>query len=285
MIEAPTKHVISRIRSSYTQFSEKEKLIADYILENTEDIVHSTINQVADDLMVADATVFRFCKRLGFKGYQAMKIALASEIVNPIQDIHEKISEEDTDFEITEKVFQANIRALETSRDVQNPLSLKKAMEYLVEADRVFFFGSGGSNILAMDAQHKFMRTGMEAYAYPDTHLQLMSASQMRETDVAVVISHTGSNQDILDIVDVAKENHVKIIAITNFAKSPLTKVVDLSLYTVAEETEFRSEALASRIAGLSLIDSLFVNYSVKMKEQAQTATQRMRDAISRKRV
>ncbi|GEN54680.1 MurR/RpiR family transcriptional regulator [Halobacillus faecis] len=285
MIEAPTKHVISRIRSSYSQFSEKEKLIADYILENTEEIVHSTINQVADNLMVADATVFRFCKRLGFKGYQAMKIALASEIVNPIQDIHEKISEEDTDFEITEKVFQANIRALETSRDVQNPLSLKKAMEYLIEADRVFFFGSGGSNILAMDAQHKFMRTGMEAYAYPDTHVQLMSASQMRETDVAVVISHTGSNQDILDIVDVAKENKVKIIAITNFAKSPLTKVVDLSLYTVAEETEFRSEALASRIAGLSLIDSLFVNYSVKNKEQAQTATQRMRDAISRKRV
>ncbi|CDQ18890.1 DNA-binding transcriptional regulator, MurR/RpiR family, contains HTH and SIS domains [Halobacillus karajensis] len=285
MIEPPTKHVISRIRSSYNQFSEKEKLIADYILENTEDIVHSTINQVADDLMVADATVFRFCKRIGFKGYQAMKIALASEIVNPIKDIHETISENDTDLEITEKVFQANIRALETSRDVQNPLSLQKAMKYLIEADRVFFFGSGGSNILAMDAQHKFIRTGMEAHAYPDTHLQLMSASQMRENDVAVVISHTGSNQDILDIVDVAKKNQVKTIAITNFAKSPLTKVVDLSLYTVAEETEFRSEALASRIAGLSLIDSLFVNYSVKMKEQAQAATQKMRDAISRKRV
>lgn len=285
MIEAPAKHVISRIKSSYTQFSEKEKLIADYILENTEEIVHSTINQVADDLMVADATVFRFCKRLGFKGYQAMKIALASEIVNPIQDIHETISENDTDLEITEKVFQANIRALETSCDVQNPLSLQKAMEYLVEAERVFFLGSGGSNILALDAQHKFIRTGMEAYAYQDTHLQLMSASQMRPTDVAVVISHTGSNRDILDIVEVAKENDVKVIAITNFAKSPLTKMVDLSLYTVAEETEFRSEALASRIAGLSLIDSLFVNYSVKMKEQSQSATQKVRDAISRKRV
>lgn len=285
MIEAPTKHVISRIRSSYSQFSEKERLIADYILENTEEIVHSTINQVADNLMVADATVFRFCKRLGFKGYQAMKIALASETVNPIQDIHETILETDTDSEITEKVFQANIRALETSRDVQNPLSLQKAMEYLVAADRVFFFGSGGSNILAMDAQHKFIRTGMEAHASPDTHLQLMSASQMRSTDVAVVISHTGSNQDILDIVDVAKENGVKTIAITNFAKSPLTKVADLSLYTVAEETEFRSEALASRIAGLTLIDSLFVNYSIKMKKQTQAATKKMRDAISRKRV
>ncbi|QAS53374.1 MurR/RpiR family transcriptional regulator [Halobacillus litoralis] len=285
MIEAPTKHVINRIRSSYSQFSEKEKLIADYILENRDEIVHSTINQVADDLMVADATVFRFCKRLGFKGYQAMKIALASEIVNPIKDIHETISEADTDFEITEKVFQANIRALESSRDVQNPESLSKAMDSLVEAERVFFFGSGGSNILALDAQHKFIRTGMEAHAYADTHLQLMSASQLRETDVAVVISHTGSNKDLLDIVEVAKQSGAKTIAITNFAKSPLTKLVDLCLYTVAQETEFRSEALASRIAGLSLIDSLFVIYSMKNKEKTQEATQKMRGAISRKRV
>jgi RpiR family carbohydrate utilization transcriptional regulator len=285
MQEAPTKHVISRIRSSYSQFSEKEKLIADYILENTEQIVHSTINQVADDLMVADATVFRFCKRLGFKGYQAMKIALASEIVNPIKDIHETIKETDNDLEITEKVFQANIRALESSRDVQNAESLSKAMEYLLEAKRVFFYGSGGSGILAQDAQHKFIRTGMDTHAYTDSHLQLMSVSQLNEDDLAVVFSHTGSNRDTLDIVDIAKEKGAKTLAITNFAKSPLTKKVDLSLYTVAQETEYRSEALASRIASLSLIDSLFVNYSVKMKEQAQEATQRMRDAISRKRM
>ncbi|MGP4069236.1 MurR/RpiR family transcriptional regulator [Halobacillus sp. B29] len=285
MAEAPTKHVINRIRSSYSQFSEKEKLIADYILENRDQIVHSTINQVADDLMVADATVFRFCKRLGFKGYQAMKIALASETVNPIQDIHETITENDTDLEITEKVFQANIRALEASRDIQNYESLAKAMDDLLSAERVFFYGSGGSGILAMDAHHKFLRTGMETHAYTDSHLQLMSASQLREGDLAVVISHTGSNKDILDIVDVAKSNGARVMAITNFAKSPLTKSVDLSLYTVAQETEFRSEALASRIAGLTLIDSLFVNYSIKKKEQAKASTQKMRNAISRKRM
>ncbi|MGP4077066.1 MurR/RpiR family transcriptional regulator [Halobacillus sp. K22] len=285
MAEAPTKHVINRIRSSYSQFSEKEKLIADYILENRDQIVHSTINQVADDLMVADATVFRFCKRLGFKGYQAMKIALASETVNPIQDIHETITENDTDLEITEKVFQANIRALEASRDIQNHETLAKAMEDLLSAKRVFFYGSGGSGILAMDAHHKFLRTGMETHAYTDSHLQLMSASQLKEGDLAVVISHTGSNKDILDIVDVAKSNGARVIAITNFAKSPLTKSVDLSLYTVAQETEYRSEALASRIAGLTLIDSLFVNYSIKKKEQAKASTQKMRNAISRKRM
>ncbi|UOQ45064.1 MurR/RpiR family transcriptional regulator [Halobacillus salinarum] len=285
MADAPTKHVINRIRSSYSQFSEKEKLIADYILENKDEIVHSTINQVADDLMVADATVFRFCKRLGFKGYQAMKIALASETVNPIKDIHETITENDSELDISEKVFQANIRALEASRDIQNQDTLESALSYLLEAERVFFYGSGGSGIVALDAQHKFIRTGMSTHAFADNHLQLMSASQLTPKDLAVIISHTGSNKDALDLVDVARENGAKTIAITNFAKSPLTKLVDISLFTVAQETEFRSEALTSRIAELSLIDSLFVSYSMKTKNQSQTSIQKMRKAISRKRV
>ncbi|MFC7062166.1 MurR/RpiR family transcriptional regulator [Halobacillus seohaensis] len=285
MTVAPTKHVMNRIRSSYNLLSDKEKLIADYILENKENIIHSTINQVADNLMVADATVFRFCKRLGFKGYQAMKIALASETVTAINDIHETINETDTDLEITEKVFQANIRALESTREIQSEETLAEATRFLLEAERVFFYGSGGSGIVALDAQHKFIRTGMSVHAYTDTHLQLMSASQLTENDLAVVISHTGSNKDTLDVVEVAKENGARTLAVTNFAKSPLTKLVDLSLYTVAQETEFRSEALASRIAGLTIMDSLLVNFSKSTKGKSQQSTQRMRDAISRRRM
>ncbi|SEA76134.1 DNA-binding transcriptional regulator, MurR/RpiR family, contains HTH and SIS domains [Thalassobacillus cyri] len=285
MIEAPAKHVLNRIRSSYTQFSEKEKLIADYILEDPENIIHATINQVSDDLMIADATVFRFCKRLGFKGYQAMKIALASEIVNPITDIHETINEDDSELEITEKVFQSNLNAIENTRAIQSREGISKALELLLDAKNVYFFGNGGSGIVALDAQHKFMRAGLPVNAYTDTHLQLMAASQMKEEDIAFFISHTGSNKDILDVVEVAKENHVKTIAITNFAKSPLTKAADVCLYTVSQETEYRSEALSSRIAELCIIDALYVTYSMKKQDQSQEALQKMRDAISRKRV
>ena len=85
--------------------SVKKKKIANYILEQPEQIIHSTINEVADDLNVADATVFRFCKRIGFKGYQAMKIALAAEIMTPIQQIHEEISETDNEKRLLKKSF------------------------------------------------------------------------------------------------------------------------------------------------------------------------------------
>ncbi|MES8790479.1 hypothetical protein U6O01_12330, partial [Cutibacterium acnes] len=76
-----SKNCLGQIRSHYARLSEKEKKIADYILNNPENIIHSTINDVAEDLNVADATVFRFCKRIGFKGFQAMKITLAAEII------------------------------------------------------------------------------------------------------------------------------------------------------------------------------------------------------------
>ncbi|SDK02196.1 MurR/RpiR family transcriptional regulator [Sediminibacillus albus] len=277
--------VTRRIRSSYKQLSEKEKQIADYIIENPGKIIHSTINQVSDDLTVADATVFRFCKRLGFKGYQALKIALASEIVNPIQDIHETISYEDSEVEIVHKVFQSNINALEYTREIQESSSFHKAVEMIVQSKQIHFYGNGGSGVVALDGQHKFMRTGLPSYAHTDTHMQLMTVSQLGESDTVVFISHTGSNKDLMEVVELAKEKGVQTIGITNFAKSPLNKLADVCLYTASQETEFRSEALSSRIAELSLIDALYVNYSIKKEEQSKQALTQIRQAISRKRI
>ncbi|WP_085506215.1 MurR/RpiR family transcriptional regulator [Thalassobacillus devorans] len=284
MAEAPS-HVLKRIRSSYQQFSEKEKQIADYIISNPEKIVHSSINQVADDLKVADATVFRFCKRLGFKGYQALKIALASELVSPIKDIHEEIIEDDTEMDIMKKVFQANINAIEYTREIQNENNFTKVLDIILNAKQIHFYGNGGSGVAAQDGQHKFMRSGLPSHAYTDTHLQLMAASQLTSEDAALFISHTGTNKDLLEVVDVAKQNGVPTIGITNYAKSPFSKAVDVCLYTVSPETGYRSEALASRLAELSIIDALYVNYSVKKKEQSQKAMAKMRKAISRKRL
>ncbi|MFD2639057.1 MurR/RpiR family transcriptional regulator [Piscibacillus salipiscarius] len=285
MTEQSQKFVLNRIRGSMSQFSEKEKQIATYILRNPQLIIHTTINQVADDLGIAEATVFRFCRRLGFKGYQALKIALAAEVVAPIEDIHEEISEDDSVLEITEKVFQSNIQAIERTKEIQNGNTLEQVIDRIIKSDCVYFFGNGGSGIVAQDAQHKFLRIGVNAHAYADTHLQLMATSQMTKNNIAFFISHTGANIDLLDVVEMAKERGVFTVAITNFAKSPLSEAVDVPLYTVSEETEYRSEALASRIAELSIIDALYVNYHIKTLEKSTSAVNRMRQAISKKRL
>lgn len=280
-----TQNCIGKIRSYYARLSEKEKKIADYILENPERIIHNTINEVAEDLHVADATVFRFCKRIGFKGYQAMKIALASEIIEPIQQIHEEISEHDDVKMITEKVFHSNIRTLENTLQILNGASIQKAVDILSRANRVEFYGTGGSAVIAMDAFHKFVRTGIKAFTFIDSHFQLMSASQLSDKDVAVIISHSGTNKDTINILKTAKANGTKTISITGYPKSPIAQNADVSLITSSEETEYRSEALSSRIAQLSLIDALYVNMMIINKETANKTLDKIRNAISDTRI
>lgn len=280
-----TMNGTARIRGAYSTLSKKEQRIADYILKQPEKIIHHTINQVADDLDVAESTVFRFCQRVGFKGYQALKIALASDVVAPLQDIHEDITETDTALEIAEKIFSTNGKTIESTRQILEGTSLEKTVELFLGARRIEFFGSGGSAVVALDAYHKFVRSGLQVSAILESHMQLMSASQLTSADVAVVISHSGASKETLDIAKLLKEKGVPMIAITNYAKSPLSKLADVSLYTVSQETAFRSEALASRIAELSLIDALFTAVMMRRGEAARASLQQMREAISLRRI
>ncbi len=275
------QNCIGKIRSYYARLSEKEKKIADYILQNPEQIIHCTINELAEDLNVADATVFRFCKRIGFKGFQAMKIALASEVIEPIQQIHEEITEQDNVKTVTEKVFQSNIRTLENTLQILNERSIQQAVDLLSKAKRVEFYGTGGSAVIAMDAFHKFVRTGIKAFSFIDSHFQLMSASQLSKNDIAVIISHSGTNKDTLNILKTAKKNGATTISITGYPKSPIAQNADVALFTSSEETEYRSEALSSRIAQLSLIDALYVNMMILNKETANKSLDKIRTAIS----
>ncbi|MBR3320395.1 MAG: MurR/RpiR family transcriptional regulator [Exiguobacterium sp.] len=280
-----TMNGTARIRGAYSTLSKKEQRIADYILKQPEKIIHHTINQVADDLDVAESTVFRFCQRVGFKGYQALKIALASDVVAPLQDIHEDITETDTALEIAEKIFSTNGKTIESTRQILEGTSLEKTIELFLGARRIEFFGSGGSAVVALDAYHKFVRSGLQVSAILESHMQLMSASQLTTADVAVVISHSGASKETLDIAKLLKEKGVPMIAITNYAKSPLSKLADVSLYTISQETAFRSEALASRIAELSLIDALFTAVMMRRGEAARASLQQMREAISLRRI
>ncbi|MCT4781605.1 MULTISPECIES: MurR/RpiR family transcriptional regulator [Exiguobacterium] len=279
-----TTNGLARIRGAYSTLGKKEQRIADYILKHPETVIHHTINQLADDLDVAESTVFRFCQRIGFKGYQALKIALAADVVAPMQDIHEDIAPDDTPLEIAEKIFTTNVRTIEATRQILDEESLERAVDLLLSGRRIEFFGSGGSAVIALDAYHKFVRSGLFVTANLEAHMQLMSASQLTKDDVAVIISHSGASKETLDVAKVLSGN-VPVIAITNYAKSPLSKLADVSLYTVSQETEFRSEALASRIAELSLIDALYTIVMIRRGEAGHEALQKMREAISLRRM
>jgi RpiR family transcriptional regulator, carbohydrate utilization regulator len=274
---------IRKIQSYYSRLSTTDQAIADFMIEKHEYVVHMTISEVAERLQIADATVFRFCKRIGFNGFQDLKISLAKEKKAP-DEMYDEITDSDDDLTIAHKVFKANIETLENTASLLSQHSIEEAMTAIKEAKGLYFFGVGGSATIAMDGYHKFMRTGTPSYAFIDSHFQLMAASQLSKKDVAIIISHSGSNKDTLQILNTANEAGATTIAITSFPKSIIASKAKIVLLTSSKETEYRSEALSSRIAQLSIIDALFVNLMVHSHEKGQKVLSKIRNAISQTR-
>lgn len=272
-----SQQCLSRIQSFYSEFSETEKKVADYILQSPEKMTYQTITQVADDIGVATSTIFRFCQRIGFKGYQRMKIVLATEITSPIREmVQEKIQEQDNERDVTEKIFNTSIRTFKDTIQMMDFSSIKKAVKVLVNAKRVEFYGTGSSGIVALDAHHKFIGSGISTVAYTDPFLQVRAASQLTENDVAVIISDSGANTETISVLDAAKEAGAKTIVITNLTRSPLNKKADIILRTVSSSIETRSDDVYSRIVQLSLIDALYTNVIKAQKGKNKNPIKKM---------
>lgn len=254
----PTNGFMMRLNSVSSKLSVTEKKAADFIQAHKEEIIHLSIAEVADQSHTSEASVVRLCKRLGYKGFQHIKISLAKEIVGLTQQIHEAIEANDSIAKLKKKIFQANIQALYDSMEVCEDSELERAIEAIREARYIEIYGNGASGAVALDAQHKFLKLGIKSFVHIDVFMQSMSASVLSDKDVVIAISHTGSNKEVIHAVKLAKAQGATVIAITNFSKSPLTKLADIHLYTAANETMFRTDAIASRIAQLTIIDTLF---------------------------
>ncbi|HEU5139767.1 MAG TPA: MurR/RpiR family transcriptional regulator [Bacillales bacterium] len=273
-----------RLEAVASQLSKKEKLVADYILANPGEVTHQSITELADHVGVAESTIFRLCKRIGFDGYQGFKISLARDVVKPMENIYQEINEGDEPGDLMNKVFHGHIQGLQDTLQLYDFEILEKAIARLAETNRIDFYGSGGSAVVAYDAVHKFIRTGLLCHAFEDGHMQVMSASMLDSSCVAFGISHSGSNKDVLQALEIAKSTGAFTIGLTQYARSPITKICDLVLYTKSRETLYRSEALSSRLIQLAVIDVLYVGTAIRRKEETLAGLEKIREAIAMKR-
>ncbi|MBO0411544.1 MurR/RpiR family transcriptional regulator [Enterococcus hulanensis] len=270
-----------QIKSMYNDFSPKEQAIADYILENPSKVSHSSISDLSAELGIADSTFFQFTKTLGFNGFKDFKMALLKQ-ENDLTaiTIHENVQKDDSELVMAQKVFDSNVSTLTDTKKLLKETDLKKAVKMISDSRRLYFFGVGGSEIVATDAYHKFLRSPIPVGHSTDYHLQLMEASLLTEEDCAMFISHSGKSKETIHIAEAAKKNGAKVIVMTSQINSPLAKLGDVVFISISEEIEFRSEALASRIAQLSIIDSLYVILMFHNRENAQDTISKVREVI-----
>jgi DNA-binding MurR/RpiR family transcriptional regulator len=259
-----------QIKVLYEEMGKAEKKIADWILLHPGELIPLSISELADKCGCSEATIVRFARRLGFGGYQELKISLAREESKPA--VSATISREDSCSAIFGKVCNEIYYSLELTKKALQPQAIASAAQALLAADSVLILGLGNSAPIAMDAEHKLLRTGIRARACSDNHMQAIAVSHTTSRDAVIGISHSGSSKDIVEALKIARQQGAATICITNHGKSPIVKQSDIVLQTASNETQYSILALNSRIAQLAIIDTLYF-YLVYQREEESLAS------------
>jgi RpiR family transcriptional regulator, carbohydrate utilization regulator len=274
---------IYTIHTLMDSFSGKEKSVAGYIIAHPAQAVHPSIEELAATIGVSVSTLLRFVKKLGYDGYQQFRIALATEVLAPETRFYERPVSGTEDAVAT--AFGVARSALEMTERILDRAALAEVAALACGAPVFHIFGLGGSGLVARDAFHKFIRSGLRCQTAEDFHLQLMLASQAGPEDLALVVSNTGANRDCLAIVDVLKKAGCKVAALTTYPLSPLARSADFLLLAAAPGASVISEAFSARIAHLAIIDSLYIEVMEILKGKGLENVERMRAAIAGRRV
>ena len=239
---------------------------------------------MAEEAETSEAMVVKTAKRLGFSGYKELRTALAAYKSQPHVDLHQEITPDDTARTIVQKVFRTSIQALEETLAILDMEAFSHAAELLHGARQRDFYGLGGSAQIARDVAHKFLRIGIRASVQDDTHMMAMSASLLRAGDVVVAFSHSGRTTGVIDSVQIARANRASVIAVTNYASSPLAEMSDVVLCATAQGSYLTSENAAARIAQLNIMDAIFIAVAQKGIQTAEASLVKTMAAVSAKR-
>jgi RpiR family carbohydrate utilization transcriptional regulator len=260
--------LLRQIKNSLPDLRKSEKVVGEFVLKDPKSVITMKTAEASKAMGISEPTLIRFCKAIGFSGFQELKINLSQQLAADDYFVMYEIEEEDTIHELCEKVFDTTISEILNVRSQIDQNILENAIETLVNAQRVEFYAFGGSAPVAMDGQHKFFRLKISSSYISDPHLQFMSANSLGKDDVVVAISQSGTTAALIDSIKIVRKNGAKVIGIMP-GETPLANICDFPLTINVGSNNRISKPVTSRIAYTAVIDVLTMGVA-QLKPEAQ---------------
>lgn len=271
--------LLVKIRFLIPSLPRAEKAFAQALLENPEAITQLTLAAIAAESGSSEASIIRFCKRMGYHGYSGLKEAFTAAIAEG-EEIHEEGIEETDGIEvILKKVFQSNVQTLQNTMVLAND-GYQAALDAIISAKSIHFFGVGDAFAACQFAFMKFCRLGIPCSAYSDVMLQYITADNLWPGDVALAISYEGRSRNVVQAMKIAKLRGATTISITKMNKSPLLKYTDISLFTSVSDLTVGRDKVTRRVADQFILDVLYLGYITKTKRDYSKRLKRTQTAI-----
>ncbi|MFP4535202.1 MAG: MurR/RpiR family transcriptional regulator [Spirochaetaceae bacterium] len=240
-----------------------ERKVADFVLEQPREAVSLTIDELANRVETSYATVTRFSKRVGYRGYKEFRSDLVREVLgesSPASWQAEGPIEPGAALaRVCDAVFAFSDRVLKDSYEMLDYETIDAAVRALLEARRILFLGVGTSGISARYAYSKFFRLGLPCQIELDSVMSKMQCSLLEEGDVLFAISSSGRSREVLENVRVAKARGATVISLSDFAETPLSTSAQITLFTTPRNANLYKEIeMPLLIPQIAIIDSLY---------------------------
>ncbi|WP_236620372.1 MurR/RpiR family transcriptional regulator [Sporolactobacillus laevolacticus] len=273
---------LSRLKESYRALNPSEQKAAKFTLDYPDQMVQMTVSELAAASGSSQSAIIRLCKTLNLKGYQELKLCVAGDLQDSSSngDEYKEINPGSDLSTIVTSVSNNNIYSINETLKVLDIQKLQKAIDLIEGARRIDFFGSGASQLVACDAQIKFMRIGKACTAYADNHLQLTSACTLTSDDVAVAFSNSGETLQTVECIKAAKNSGAMTIGITRYGNNTLGQLVDVHIGIASSESDVRSAATSSRIVQLNIVDIIYLSIAGHQYESSLKYLNRSLGAI-----
>lgn len=268
--------IFERIHLMESYATKQERVIIDCIRKTPiQEIILLSITELSELAGVGDATMLRFCRKLGLKGYSEFRFLLSQS------ESKQECSKDDE----ARLVLNNMVAALQSTYEMLDKQQISKATEILLKSRLLYAIGSGNSGVAAQELCNKVLRYGISCHYLPDCHFQLIATSLLDERDAMVLFSVSGSTKDVLAVAKNASRQGVQLIVVTNYLKSPLAKYATALLYVVGKSAPLDSGSLVSKISQLYIVDVLSKEIYKQMGEQAEENLRKTAIAVMEKEV
>lgn len=210
------KSVIETIESNYDNFTPTEKSIADFFIYNDKKGDFSA-KKLSDKLFVSEASLSRFAQKCGFRGYREFIYEYSQSFIERQDEITDNVS----------KVLETYQELLNKTYSLIDENQIKRVIEYLNIAQKVFVCGKGSSGLAANEMETRFMRIGVNIDSITDTDQMKMRAVFHSANSLVVGLSISGETTEVLYFLKEAHNKNARTVLVTSQNKEDLKEYCD----------------------------------------------------------
>lgn len=259
------KSVIPLIESNIDNFTNVEKTIACFFINNKEEMDFSA-KKISSQLFVSEAALSRFSKKIGFSGYREFVFQYQKTFTAGEKIVEDYIKEALNTYE----------ELLGKSYNLIDSQQIKRITRLFSAKKRIYIYGMGSSGLAAQEFKMRFMRMGLDVESITDAHLLTVNSVRLNSGCIVVGITISGSTKEVLTAMKKAKEKSAVTILITSKKNSLFDELFDeLVLVPVKKNLDY-GNIISPQFPILLIIDILYASYireDRKQKEEMYDST------------